>query len=66
MMVGLDQGMAQVDRGATFISGVVDRAGEDGLHRLWESARTLPTPAEIDAPGLWLERISFDEDDGGS
>ena len=51
----------QVDRGAAFVNGVVERAGEEGLARLWESARTLPTPAEVDAPGLWLERISLPE-----
>ena len=28
---------------------------------LWDSARTLPTPAEIDAPGLWLARIELPE-----
>ena len=45
---------------------MVERAGEEGLARLWESDRTLPTPAEVDAPGLWLERIDLpDEDRGG-
>ena len=42
---------------------MVERAGEDGLARLWTSARTLPTPAEVDAPGLWLERIDLPGDD---
>jgi uncharacterized protein (DUF2342 family) len=28
---------------------------------LWASDATLPTPAEIDAPGLWLARIEIDE-----
>ena len=36
-----------------------DRAGEDGLRRLWLSPVELPTPAEVDAPGLWLERIDL-------
>ncbi len=67
-LFGLDLGREQVDRGAAFVDGVVDRAGEDGLARLWESAATLPTPAELDAPGLWLERINLPElepgDDG--
>jgi len=53
---------ATYDRGAAFARGVVERAGEEGLARLWESARTLPTPAEVDAPGLWLERIALPED----
>jgi uncharacterized protein (DUF2342 family) len=38
---------------------VVERAGEDGLARLWATERELPTPAEVDAPGLWLARIDL-------
>ncbi|MHB8680838.1 MAG: zinc-dependent metalloprotease [Acidimicrobiales bacterium] len=63
MLLGVDLGPATVERGSAFVAGVLERAGEDGLARLWESARTLPTPAELDAPGLWLERISFDDED---
>ena len=63
-LFGLDLDQAQVDRGRSFISGVVERAGEDGLARLWSSERNLPTPSEVDAPGLWLERISLPELDG--
>ena len=60
--LGLDVGSAQVDRGATFVKGVVDRSGPEGLGRLWESGATLPTPSEVDAPGLWLERLKLQED----
>jgi putative hydrolase len=63
LMVGLDLGPAQIDRGVAFVDGVVSRAGEAELARLWERASNLPTPAEIEAPGLWLERISLP--DGG-
>lgn len=49
----------QVDRGEKFISGVIERAGETGLARLWTRAGNLPTPNEISAPGLWIERISL-------
>ncbi len=59
MLLGLDLGPAQVDRGTQFVRGVLDRAGEEGLSRLWSSPESLPTPAEVDAPGLWLERISL-------
>jgi len=62
-LFGLDLEQAQVDRGRAFISGVIERAGEDSLARLWSSARHLPTPAEVDAPGLWLERIDLPEID---
>jgi putative hydrolase len=65
-LFGLDLDQAQVDRGRSFVSGVVERAGEDGLSRLWVSERNLPTPSEVDAPGLWLERISLPELDGPS
>ncbi|HEX2040593.1 MAG TPA: zinc-dependent metalloprotease [Acidimicrobiales bacterium] len=58
-MLGLELGQAQYDRGAAFVRGVVDRAGDDALARLWQSERELPTPAEVDAPGLWLERIDL-------
>ncbi len=58
-LFGLELTQAKYDRGSAFIDGVVERVGEDGLARLWESARTLPTPAELDAPGLWLARIDL-------
>ena len=63
-LFGLDLDQAQVDRGRAFVAGVVERAGEEGLGRLWTPARNLPTPAEVDAPGLWLERIDLPELDG--
>jgi putative hydrolase len=58
-LFGLDVGQAEVDRGAAFIDGVVERAGEDALARLWMDELDLPTPAEVDAPGLWLARIGL-------
>ncbi len=60
-LFGLDLEQAQVDRGRAFVAGVVERAGEEHLARLWSSGRSLPTPSEVDAPGLWLERISLPE-----
>ena len=38
-------------------------APEEGLARLWSDERNLPTPAELDAPGLWLARIDLPGDD---
>ena len=58
-LLGLELGRGQYERGATFVRGVVERAGEEGLARLWHSERELPTPAELDAPGLWLARIDL-------
>jgi putative hydrolase len=48
------------EQGQSFVRGIVERAGEDGLARLWKSAHELPTSAELSAPGLWLARIDLD------
>jgi putative hydrolase len=61
-LFGIELGRAQYERGNAFVTGVLERAGEDGLSRLWHSPRELPTPAEIDAPGLWLARIDLPSD----
>lgn len=58
-LFGLELVQATYDRGSAFVDGVIERAGEDGLRRLWESPEHLPTPNEVDAPGLWLARISL-------
>lgn len=47
------------ERGSAFVAGVVERAGDEGLARLWSSTTHLPTPTEVDAPGLWLARIDL-------
>jgi len=60
-LLGLELSQAQYERGASFVEGVVQRAGKDALERLWSSERELPTPAEVDAPGLWLARIDLPE-----
>ena len=58
-LLGVDLRPDLVERGHAFVNGVVERAGEDGVRRLWEAPRTLPTPNEVDAPGLWLARIEL-------
>jgi putative hydrolase len=60
-LLGLKLEREHYDRGQAFCSGVVERAGPDGLNRLWESESMLPTPNELDAPGLWLARIDLPE-----
>ena len=40
------------------MQGVVDRVGEHELTRLLTLPDPLPTPSEIEAPGLWIERVS--------
>jgi putative hydrolase len=60
-LLGLKLERHHYEQGAAFCRGVVERAGPEGLNRLWESERMLPTPAELDAPGLWLARIELPE-----
>ena len=61
-LFGLELTQTTYDRGTAFVQGVVERAGEQGLSRLWESERMLPTPNELQAPGLWLARIDLPTD----
>jgi len=60
-LLGLELSQVQYERGAAFVDGVVERAGRAALERLWSSERELPTPAEVEAPGLWLARIDLPE-----
>ena len=58
-LLGLELDQDQYERGAAFSAGVVERAGHDGLRRLFTDPANLPTPAEVDAAGLWLARIDL-------
>lgn len=57
-LLGIRLGAEQTARGKAFVQGVVDRAGENGLEKLFSSAEAIPTANEIAAPGLWLARVS--------
>jgi putative hydrolase len=59
-LFGLTLTRAAVERGSAFVAGVVERAGSAGVSRLWAGEVALPTPAEVDAPGLWLARLDLD------
>lgn len=61
-LLGLKLERHHYEQGEAFCRGVIERAGPEGLNRLWESERMLPTPAELDAPGLWLARIELPHD----
>ena len=58
-LLGLELTRAAYERGTRFVDGVVERAGAEGLDPLWHDERSLPTPAELDAPGLWLARLEL-------
>jgi putative hydrolase len=63
-LLGLATDRDDYERGAAFCRGVVERAGSDGLNRLWENPAMEPTSNELVAPGLWLARIELDLDEG--
>ncbi len=58
-LFGLELDHDQRQRGAAFITGVLERGGESELAKLWVVEPNLPTPAEVDAPGLWIERVNL-------
>ena len=62
-ILGLNLTQEQVNRGTSFISGIIERAGNEGLEKLWTQESNLPTPNEIDAPGLWLARLDLKSND---
>lgn len=59
-LLGVSLPRALQRRGAEFVSGVIERAGEDPLRGMLTSAERLPTSNELDAPGLWLARLGID------
>ncbi len=61
-LLGLRLTHHQVQRGKNFVAGVVDRVGEARLSVLLARPKALPTPAEIDAPGLWVARLELADD----
>ena len=64
-LLGLATSREDYERGAAFCAGVIERAGNEGLNRLWDRVEMAPTPNELDAPGLWLARIDLDLDAPG-
>jgi putative hydrolase len=62
-IVGVEHTTELYEQGRRFIDGVIERNGERELTRLWVVERNIPTPAELDAPGLWLERINLPDQD---
>ena len=60
-LLGLATDREDYERGGAFCRGVVERAGPEGLNRLWDDATKEPTLNELEAPGLWLARIDLDD-----
>jgi putative hydrolase len=58
-LLGLRLTRQQVEKGRDFIGGVFERGGSDAVNQLLTKPHALPTPAELEAPGLWLARIEL-------
>jgi putative hydrolase len=58
-LLGLDPSGRTHDAAAAFCTGVVERAGPGGLEPLLAREEFLPTPSELEAPGLWLARLEL-------
>ena len=56
-ITGMDLKLAQYQQGEAFINAVVAARGIAFANRVWESAETLPTMAEIRAPEQWIARV---------
>ena len=57
-LIGIEMKLKQYELGAKFIRGVEEHASWDALSMAWESPEALPTLAEIEDPGAWLNRMA--------
>jgi putative hydrolase len=60
-LLGLELDRDHYEAGVAFARGVVERSDDtlDQLNRLWDREEMVPTPNELQAPGLWLARIDL-------
>ena len=56
-LTGMDLKMEQYRKGERFVAAIARERGPAALRRLWEGPGSLPTPAEIDAPMRWIQRV---------
>ncbi|MGI8631100.1 MAG: zinc-dependent metalloprotease [Solirubrobacterales bacterium] len=57
-VLGLEMKMRQYRLGKQFCDAVVAAEGIEGLNHVWSAAGALPSSAEIDHPGRWMERVA--------
>ena len=56
-LLGLEAKMRQYADGARFVRAVQQEVGVGGFNAVWTSPDTLPLPAEIADPTLWVRRV---------
>jgi coenzyme F420 biosynthesis associated uncharacterized protein len=59
-LLGLDMKLRQYRLGKAFSDTVAERAGIEGLNRVWSSPEALPSIEELDDPDRWIERVSLE------
>jgi putative hydrolase len=57
-LLGLEMKMRQYALGKAFCDAVVERGGIEALNRAWAAPENVPTAAELEDPGAWLERTA--------
>jgi uncharacterized protein (DUF2342 family) len=55
--IGIDLKYQQYSLGEQFVVAVEQRAGMDGVNRVWDRPENLPTPQELRDPDAWLRRV---------
>jgi len=56
-LLGLGLKRKQYERGAEFFEAIADARGLAAASAVWERPENLPTDAELDSPGRWLQRV---------
>jgi uncharacterized protein (DUF2342 family) len=56
-LLGLELKLRQYEMGRRFCDAVVDAGGPQALALAWSGPDTLPTPAELEDPSLWIVRM---------
>jgi coenzyme F420 biosynthesis associated uncharacterized protein len=57
-VLGFELKLRQYRDGKQFVDAVVERAGIEGLNRVWSAPHMLPTLAELADPDAWLARTA--------
>ena len=56
-LLGLELKLRQYETGRRFCDAVVQAGGPAALALAWSGPETLPTPAELERPDLWIARV---------
>jgi coenzyme F420 biosynthesis associated uncharacterized protein len=57
-LLGLDFKLRQYELGKRFCDSVAELAGIEALNGVWRGPEALPSAAELDDPGAWLDRAA--------